>query len=232
MKVIDAKKVFADYTATQVKGIKNKPFSLRKISVYEDVLAAFNDVYCSGIIFPRRGRLAKRNNTPNVEIILSTLAKKVYNYFSIKENGGISKEEFDLFHNELCTTFLDAINVARQSVGYMSLNYGNAQKLINIVFKYLACYSDYICYVKHFIWCHMPIDTIILKWLKDNYNIREIRYSIYDDTLSASYKKKSWTSLDKIKYEELVNIIRNNVLADIRFPGLSVLDVEFVVWGE
>ena len=229
------KELFADYTASRVNAIRNNPLCERKLSSCPDVLSACQNVYDSGIIFAQGGAAAKRKGTPCVNEILNDIATRIYNYLSNPDNSQISMEEFDVFHNRLCSDFLYALNKARASVGYVELHYGSAQKFINMAFKYLSCYSDFHLYKDYFKWCHMPIDTVILKWIKDNYNIGDIEYYVYVDkkgksTLSATYKNTSWTKFDVDKYKKLLNIIREKVLNDDRFSRLSLLDAEFAAW--
>ena len=228
-----SKELFADYAASRVKAIRNNPLQERKISVYADIFAACQNVYDSGIIFARGGAAAK--GTPRVDELLDDMATKIYNYLSNLDNSQISMKEFDVFHDRICSDFCDALNSARRSVGYMEIHYGSAQKFINMVFKYLSCYSDFHLYKDHFKWCHMPIDTVILKWFKDNYNIADIKYYVHVDkngkpVLSATYKITSWTKFDVEKYKKLLEIIRKQVFNDDRFSQLSLLDVEFSVW--
>jgi hypothetical protein len=122
------------------------------------------------------------------------------------------------------------LNEARQEAGYVALCYGSSQKMVNMVFKYLACYSDYASYADYFKYCHMPIDTVILRWLKDNYNISDIKYYIYQGTLSATYCETAWTKFGESLYRDLLSVIRQRVSRDSRFTGHTLLEVEFLIW--
>ncbi len=229
------KELFGEYVASRVIAVKNHPLRERKLSIYDDVLAACQNVYDSGIIFPQGGAAAKRRETPRVNVIIADIATKIYNFLSNPANASISQKQFDEFHAILCNDFLLALNNARNSVGYVPLHYGSAQKFINIVFKYLSCYFDYHLYKDHFKWCHMPIDTVILKWFKDTYNIEDIKYYVYVDkkgrsSLSAKYQMSPWTKFEKNKYEDLLAVIKEKVSRDARFSQFSLLDVEFSVW--
>ena len=47
-----------------------------------------------------------------------------------------------------------------------SLTVGQAQKIINMSFKYLFCCADIRnSKLSHFTWCHMPLDSVTLEWL-------------------------------------------------------------------
>lgn len=229
------KERFADYAASRVKEIKSNPLNERALSSYDDVLTACKNVYNSGIIFAQGGASAKRKETPRIDEILGDVATEIYNYLLTPDNAQITMKLFDDFHNRICFDFLNKLNNARRTVDYVELHYGSAQKFINMVFKYLACYSDFQLYKNHFKWCHMPIDTVILKWLKDNYHLEDIKYYIYVDkkgkaSLSATYMKKSWTKFDDEKYKKLLKIIRKNVFNDPKFSQLPLLEVEFSIW--
>jgi len=207
----------------------------RFIQNSEDVLLACENVYNSGIIFQQSGSAAKREGTPGVNIILSDLSAKIFAYFANTTNASISQAQFDSFHEDCCVSFLTALNAARTTAGFTELHYGSAQKMVNMVFKYLACYQDYIAFAQHFKWCHMPIDTVILKWLKDQYGIFDIHYYEYVDPdgkehLSAQYKQTAWTKFDKDLYDEVVSIARTNISADQAFAEQTLLGVEAAIW--
>ena len=207
----------------------------RSINDYACILLACVNVYNSGIIFPQGGAHAKREGTPNVDMILADLANNIYEYFTNKENAIIPEQKFNELHTSWCNSFLEQINTARVSVGYLPICYGSAQKMINMVFKYLACYEDYISFADHFKWCHMPIDTVIMKWLKDRYHINDIYYRVRinakgNEELLAKYKNKTWTNFDNDLYNDLLSVAREKIKADPEFEDLSVLGVEFSIW--
>lgn len=207
----------------------------RSIKEYDHILFACTNVYNSGIIFPQGGAHASRTRTPNVGVILANLANSIYEYFLNKENANISEQKFDELHTTWCNNFLNDINAARVSVEYLPLNYGSAQKMVNMVFKYLACYHDYENFADYFKWCHMPIDTVILKWLKDRYQIKSIYYretinSKGNLELFANYKKKTWTNFDSALYNDLLSVIRENIKSDPEFTNLTILGIEFGIW--
>lgn len=231
----NTKRKFSEYVETQIADVRNHPLHERRLSSYEDILSACKNVYTSGIIFPQGGLAAKRKDTPLIDEILANTAEKIYDYLNKKGNKLLTEEEFDKFHDKLCTDFLEKINAARTSVGYCELCYGSAQKFINMIFKYLSCYKDYCDYKDYFKHCHMPVDTVILKRLKNEYDIEEIKYREYVDkkgkrSLTASYQKTPWTKLDADKYKKILKIIREKVSNDKRYKEMSLLDVEFSIW--
>lgn len=95
--------------------------------------------------------------------------------------------QFEAKHREICDGFLNTIN------SYTSIEpqkYGKAQKVVNIIFKFL---------VAHEIWkneyqCHMPVDSFVLRWLygKDTYNGTSWSNLSYSDyvQIQADIKEK------------------------------------------
>lgn len=76
-----------------------------------------------------------------------------------------SNQEFENQHKNICDGFLTTINsfaeIKKQS-------YGKAQKVVNIIFKFLVAYGKWGNESQ----CHMPIDSFVLKWLygRDTFN--------------------------------------------------------------
>lgn len=225
MYIIDASLRSAFYSALvlpgrrAIKTLRTYPFSNRKITNMQDIELAIAEIYNSGIIFPR-GLLAKRTGTPNVSSIISGLGNKVYNYFNQKPNTANNQLNFDKFHDDLCQYFISSLNAQRSRIGLANITYGQAQKLINVMFKYLSCYGDYNNFADLFSYCHMPIDTIILNSLGSYYGVKSIS--------SKKYKGKCWTKFDRSTYMSLVSDYRSAI------SGLkgnhSYLAVEFYIW--
>lgn len=87
-------------------------------------------------------------------------------------------EKFD--HNKYCNTL----------IGNGLMTYGQAQKIVNMAFKYLYCLVD--IYDIHndieekFDDCHMPLDGIMLTWIYRN---------ILDDTGENKSKMGTWSNM-------------------------------------
>ena len=221
---------FAEYVASRRKSVRVNPLTDRRIDNYDDILLACEDVYSSGIIFPRFGRLAKRKDL-NVSVPLEDLARRLFNYFKKTVKAPYNEVKFDEFHEKVCDTFLQLINSCRSIKGYDPLNYGSAQKMINMVFKYLACYKDYATYQDCFEHCHMPIDSRILCKLKKDYNIPEIKITFYSKFCGgATFEGKSWTKFDKTTYGDLLKITRTTIAKDSKYTGKTLLEIEFEIW--
>ena len=191
--------------------IENKPFSERKISNYCDILLAIDEIFYSKILFPNKNKLVL---IPH--IFLEIVAIKIYNYFNLRPNMENNQKNFDLFHDSLCEQFIkDLIPY------YSNASYGNAQKLINMTFKYLSCYSDFMDYSDLFSYCHMPIDSIILDSL-ESIGVLGVK--------NQKYCGIPWTKFNKNDYLELVNNYRKTIMV-IKDPELTYLALEYILWS-
>mgnify|MGYP003303495828 CR=1 FL=1 len=222
------KSEFAEYVASCRKSVRVNPLTDRRIDNYDDILLACEDVYSSGIIFPR---FEKRKDI-NVIIPLEDLARRLFDYFQTTVKTPYDETKFDEFHEKACDTFLQLINSSRSIKGYAPLNYGSAQKMINMVFKYLACYKDYATYQDCFEHCHMPIDSKILCELKKNYSIPNINCCLYTKFCGgATFEGKSWTKFDKKIYGNLLKITRTTIAKASKYKGKTLLEIEFEIWN-
>lgn len=173
---------------------------MRKISKANDVTLAVLDVYYSRISFQTGVQPSK--NTIGVNEVLGWLADRIYEYFNFTPNTPNTQRDFDEFHESLCDGYMTKLNACRCATGYPDITYGNAQKMINMVFKYLACYEDYNKYADLFSYCHIPIDEDILVKLNTIFYVPNINIYRYH------YKGLPWTSFTKPIYKDLVNDYR------------------------
>lgn len=218
---------FSKYVASRSKSARVNPLTDRRIDNYDDILLACEDVYSSGIIFPR---FEKRKDI-NVISPLGDLARRLFDYFQTTAKTPYDETEFDEFHEKACDTFLQLINSSRSIKGYDPLYYGSAQKMINMVFKYLACYKDYATYQDCFEHCHMPIDSKILCELKKTYSIPNVNCCFYAEICGgATFEGKSWTKFDKKIYGDLLKITRTTIAKASKYIGKTLLEIEFEIW--
>ena len=161
--------------------------------------------------------------------VLVKLSDKFWAYFNLPGNTENTQEGFDRFHQRLCGWFLAQINKARKAGGLDPSFYGNAQKMINIVFKYLVCFEDYEEYADLFSYCHIPIDNYILAGLNNPSilckvaGIEKVPYTIL-------YKSEPWYEFDKKTYLDLVKAYRK-ALGPLKDTNLSYLGLEFFLWA-
>lgn len=207
-----------------IKQIKGFDFGGKKISNEGDIRKAVNFIYCEKTVLYRKRdknysdkRSLRGNNAAilKLDALLGDLAKKIHNYFNMPGNVANNQFNFDNFHHDICHRFLDELNVIRAMVGLKNRDrarYGNAQKMINILFKYLSCFDDYRNYEDLFSYCHMPIDGYIVRAL----NANEIKAS-----------QLQWNRLTYTQYINLQTDIRKNLPRD---PNMTILEAEFILW--
>jgi len=120
------------------------------------------------------------------------LAAAIRNYL----NGD---EGFD--HEDWCKKFISEV---KQHNNYET-KYGQAQKVVNMAFKYLYCCKG--APVERFTPCHMPLDRITLLW--------------YFSETGKYYE--GWSYFTQNQYEEVQRRIRELL-------GENVLDAELVIY--
>jgi hypothetical protein len=121
----------------------------------------------------------------------------------------LNDDDFKTEHNKICNGFLKEIN-SHSSIDKQ--NYGKAQKVVNIIFKFLVAYGKW----NNEDQCHMPVDSFVLRWLygKDTYN-----GTSWSNISVEEYVQIQKDILDKIKNPisvgAKVNIaVRNRAEAD------------------
>ena len=133
------------------------------------------------------------------------------------------QEDFDELHTKLCRFCTEQF----KEYDY-SITYGQAQKIINMAFKYLYCCNDAEKYEETvFSHCHMPLDSFILKWCSEC-------------NLPEKCNEDAWSKLGKDKYVKIQQEIRaylnqGNTYKvggnEVDLPK-TVLDAEFIIWPE
>lgn len=121
-----------------------------------------------------------------------------------------NQEDFDMWHKEQCL----ALQAIYTKNNYQSFHIGQAQKWINMTFKYIFSYGEYDMpgYKNLYSFCHVPLDNILIQALKDE-----------------GYRVPFQTCWSKISdYKTYLNVqkdFRN------KFKGLPPLDTEFKLWN-
>lgn len=156
----------------------------------------------------------------------------------LEESPFLSEVEYDNWHKKICTNLADN---TRYFNGYSTyrktakdkfknkdgFTIGNAQKFVNMLMKdlyaclnidntFLSCYEDY------FKFCHMPLDSYILRFVDD------IRIREGNKINARTYTWGNMNSYDNYLNEQ--NVIRNYVAKHKVEPNITVLQTEFVVW--
>ena len=137
------------------------------------------------------------------------LADRFCKYFN--DPAPSTEYDFDKIHSDFCDFFLTELNKIFASTPQ---EFGKAQKVINMAFKYLYCFDDATSHLPHFTYCHMPIDSYTLNWCFDNF-------------AKKLYKKSdipNWSTLKKPDYDILCDEIRKKL-----YPQSPLIE-EFDIW--
>lgn len=147
-----------------------------------------------------------------------------------------SADEYNSWHKTICLNLSDRTKFFGSYADYRStakdkfkntlgFTVGNAQKFLNMLMKDLyACFSQnqklLYGYEDYFKYCHMPLDSYILRFVDD------IRYR---ERIKKARRPYTWGGLsDYDAYMDEQNDIRNYV--EKYNPEVTVLQTEFVVW--
>ena len=171
-----------------------------------------------------------------VEGSLEWLSNEICDY--IKKKTDNTETAFDDWHKDTCEEFKKKFNNAA------AINYGKAQKILNMTFKYLFClYVSEDDEINRFKFCHMPLDTYTLYWFCDVVweSIRKAEDFAPPESISTVTKIKdiSWSNLDYGAYVWIQEQIReylkgeNNIkYVDEQGQTLTPFMAEFYIWPE
>lgn len=204
------------------KTIFNKRRSLKK---EEDIRAAVDCAYKDF-----SSRTLKRINK-NVEInkeskekALGDLSSCFFGLF----NEGLQKS-FDVWHKEICNEFKTKFNAALQGA-YHDIEYGKAQKIVNMTFKYLYCFEEASEHREVFQQCHMPIDSFTLNWIKNGPNEK-----------SKDGLPKAWSDMTDTQYDTIRSKVIDYLASGKQYTKSDGKRVdlpkkpfyaEFIIWAE
>ena len=137
----------------------------------------------------------KEGKTKENPLAFHHLAGSIQRYFK--------KDKIEFIHTVWCIDFMDAV----REINHYSMRYGQAQKVVNMAFKYLYCCDGANEYMEKFDRCHMPLDQYTLGWL-----------FLHTGTL---YQEWSW--FDEKTYNEVAGTIKDIL-------GSNILGKELVIW--
>ena len=110
---------------------------------------------------------------PSIGRVLKKGGVKVFQEMAIQKvdelKGINTKEEFDAFHKEWMSKFIEKIKTNRN----LKCSYGQAQKAINVFLKLFVDWAnlpDENTAKKILPFLHVPLDSILMKTVSKNYN--------------------------------------------------------------
>ena len=78
------------------------------------------------------------------------------------------KEAFDAWHAEACKTVLSVLQEYYTNNDKTDVQYGKAQKIVNMTMKGIYCLKDTDPKSSYFEYCHIPLDSFTLEWFFRN----------------------------------------------------------------
>lgn len=218
---------------------QDRRLSTRSIRNRTDISDAVKEVYFHRNTLWAHARGGKGKNKltnsgerrPAVENILTNIGGQIYEYFNGKANVANTQENFDAFHKSLCHYFLTSINAIRAEVNYAPMSYGQAQKLINLSFKYISCFSDYCQFADLFTHCHIVIDNVVLT------NLKSSKLSIMfgcpipskiQGLSGGTFNGHGWTDFSEEDYNNLKDEFRRVISPYL--GNLTYLELEYSMW--
>ncbi len=170
------------------------------------------------------------------------LSPKIINYFEADFPN--SEKEFDEWHYCICTKILKVIRQHYDARENKKPQYGKAQKILNMTFKYLYCFAEENDSTKcntYFKYCHMPIDSIMLGWIE-----KRVKEDHFDDFEES--KVQYWSNMDYKKPEGEIDPEKdgefdsegkytyNKICKEARelsyAEGITPLMADFLYWEE
>lgn len=178
---------------------------------------AYRDLQRTMSGFPKSGESKKNEGKKQDVILRDEIKKNARERIRVKIDNMIkcnSTEQttFDKLHEDACEALIEEFKKNE----YEGFTIGQAQKWINMTFKYLNL-LDYNGIEKIYEFCHIPIDRYILEYMLEK-NIIE----------KENFKKAiHWSKIKKYQdYFEIQEKFRDNC------KGKIPLDEEFEIWKD
>ena len=205
---------------------KEKPFNPQDPTLFQAAVAqGYDDAKRT---FTNIGEVWKANPQFREEFF-KAIAEKIQEIFIKSPAKG-----FDDWHKETCDLFL---NMLLQK-GYENATYGQAQKVINLAFKYLYCLDGAETYGEVFDLCHMPLDGFTLEWF-----YRQCKYGNPEKKIVKG-KMDKWSALAGYgderqdvyqttdKKEHYTYFFYQKQIREWLAKGQTPLQTEFEIWSE
>jgi len=229
-----------------------KDFSLKS---EDDLMKALDSIVWRWLYrdFSPRTLTPKENGLSTEEFTEKSkafLAKNFYTYFHndalcvYKYDNltlPIECNNFEKWHETMCNSMLELIQERYQDkkehgTGYTNVEYGKAQKIVNMFFKYIYCFDDAEQYLGKFEPCHITIDSIIIDWFADIV-APELGYDSIKNSSAIKWSKSFIKGNADEQYTylwyqaEIKNFLSKNYL-DQNGKPLPSLIAEFYAWPE
>ena len=165
----------------------------------------------------------KKKNPGAIESVVADLAMEIYDYMHSPLRN---KNDFDKWHHNKCLFFINEFNNITNNK--VKIEYGKAQKIINVAFKYIYSLDGADNKLDYFEYCHMVLDR---------YTYSEGFYK--KEIAQRGGKLDSWSNLDYKTYIKIQDNIRNylvssqnTVYRDSNNNPLTAFEAEFYIFAE
>lgn len=114
------------------------------------------------------------------------------------------------------------------------MSYGQAQKIVNMAFKYMFCLVELsnenpyysLDLQKKFSFCHMPLDGIMLEWIRrKDVNVKKTRIGAWSNMCDSENDVDEFEKYTYSFYSEIINKICKD-------EGKTPLQINFENWKE
>ena len=180
-----------------------------------------------------------------------TFPEYIYDWFCGERP--LDEKSFDEWHNKSCETVLDILGNYYVNQDGSPVQYGKAQKIVNMTLKNMYCLQGAKDHDERFRFCHMALDNFTLEWFRRSFGEYEVEkyrrqngksntkiikgligswsnivYSKTDaDTFIGKDRKEYYT------YNFFVKSIRNYFGSrNNPYNGLTPFQAEFYIWPE
>ena len=239
---MNIEKEVAEFAAT----IKKDPFKRyvqdrENVNWEEDQMYA--DALYQGYLDACRTFKWKKDGEDNKKYIQGIFEEKEIVEDMKEYLGGEKKENFDEIHKKLCNNFIQKCEQRT------NMTYGQAQKIINMAFKYLYCCEHDSEMEERFKVCHMPLDSFSLEWIKrcvKSEDFLEIKKkmqlpeklftkgeNLKSDSIGSWSSMKSWEEDKrggKFPYEFYRDVIKEYCRK--KEESIFPLQLDFIVWSK
>ncbi len=151
----------------------------------------------------------------------------------LKQNAPNDPSTFDERHEALCNAWCSKfVNANRELTEHG--NYGKAQKIVNMAFKYLYCYysrpDSEFEKKAHFKFCHFTLDSFTLKWLNGCGVDGKPDWLDSNFSWSSGFKCEKYEGKCPNEYTQITNFARVCVNTIFENEKWTALEAEFFVW--
>ena len=173
----------------------------KSIATKGDIMFAATHLYAYGTPFvlplnATRQPHYDRTDIPLLNTLLEPFVTTVWKYFN-ESAAPSTQTDFDRVHEQLCEEFLQNIAAG----GRYTHTYGNAQKMVNILFKYLACFEDSSLYADWFKYCHMALDGYTYS---GGYRLPFYSKVVYPAMHNSSVDLVAWSNIENHSYYQSI----------------------------